>query len=72
MLKPTPEEAKAIKDLKALAKRWPKSLWFFSASGSLCVMRAAPDGGHIHTPTDGIDPDYVLADIDISNDGGDW
>ena len=72
MLTPTPEEAKAIKEFKALAKRWPKSLWLFSASGGLQVMRKDAQGGHAHTSSDGIDPDYILDSINIENDGGDW
>ncbi|MDQ0305280.1 hypothetical protein [Ancylobacter polymorphus] len=69
---PTPEERRAIATLERLAKCWPKSLWLFSASGLLCVMRNGPDGSKAHVPGGGIDPDYILATIDISNDGGDW
>lgn len=72
MTDPTPEERKAINALKRLAKTWPKSLWLFSASGSLHVMRADSDGGHIHIGSGGVDPDYILDSIDIPNDGGDW
>jgi len=72
-LTPTVEEAQAIRALKRLAKRWPSSLWLFSASGSLQVMRADSDGGHVHTADGGIDPEYILESVDgISNDGGDW
>lgn len=35
----TPEEAKAIRSLKRLAKNWPKSLRLFSWSGTLCVTK---------------------------------
>lgn len=69
---PTLEEMKAIRSLRRLAKRWPKSLWLFSASGSLCVMRALPDGGSAHVSGSGVDPTFVLDTIDIPNDGGDW
>lgn len=69
---PTPEELRAIRALKRLAKTWPKSLWLFSASGSLHVMRADLDGNHVHTRDGGIDGDYLLDTIDIPNDGGDW
>ena len=72
MPKPTPEEAKAIKEFKALAKRWPKSLWLFSASGGLHVMHKDADGTHAHLPNCGIDPAYIVDTIDIDNDGGDW
>ncbi len=68
----TPEERRAINALKRLAKTWPKSLWLFSASGSLHAMRADRDGNHVHTRGGGIDPDYLLDTIDIPNDGGDW
>lgn len=71
-IQPTAREAKAIAELKALAKRWPSSLWLFSASGTLCVMRAAPDGSHHERPGGGIDPAYELDTIKIPNDGGDW
>jgi hypothetical protein len=71
-LTPTGEEARAIRALKRLAKRWPSSLWLFSASGSLCVMRSGEDGKHVHTAEYGIDPRYSLDTIDISSDGGDW
>lgn len=69
---PTADERAAIATLKRLAKRWPKSLWLFSGSGSLCVMRSLQDGSRAHLPGDGMDPDYCLATIDIPNDGGDW
>ena len=68
----TPEEAKAIRALKRLAKNWPSSLWLFAASGDLCVMRLAPGQGMGSTPTGGMDPAYVLDSIAIPCDGGDW
>ena len=67
----TPSEEKAIKRLKALAKTWPKSLWLFSASGSLCVMKNDEDGNRC-LRGDGVDSDACVATIDIPNDGGDW
>ena len=69
------EEKKAIATLRRLSRRWPKSLWLFSASGILCVMRTRQDGQKAmggFNANDGIDPDYCLATIDIPNDGGDW
>lgn len=69
---PTAAEAKAIKELHALARRWPKTLWLFSASGSLHVMRALPDGDHAHVSGGGIDEAYLLDTVNIPNDGGDW
>lgn len=68
----TAEEARAIRSLQRLAKKWPASLWLFSASGSLHVMKALPNGQHAHLSNDGVDPAYVLGTIAIPNDGGDW
>lgn len=66
-------EKKAISDLKALAKRWPKTLWLFSASGTLCVMRVDDKGEHAHNKYGGIDHDFLVDTIHgIENDGGDW
>ena len=71
-IEPTDEEQRAIKSLKLIAKKWPKTLWLFSASGSLCVMRYGPDGERVHDNGGYIDKNYILDDIDIPNDGGDW
>ncbi len=68
----TQEEKKAIRALKRVAKIWPDSLWLFSASGNLCVMRTDEDGNSVHLPNFGIDPDFIVDQIDIKNDGGDW
>jgi len=74
----TEEEVKAIRALVRLEKIWPKSLWLFSASGSLCLMRNNKDGsravivnGGLH-PSDSVDPDYIVCNVNIPNDGGDW
>lgn len=77
-MKPTGEEAKAINLLKKASKHWPESLWLFANGHSLYVMRKGPDGkrvmlhDHYIHQEGGVDPDYVLAKIDIENDGGDW
>ena len=69
----TAKETSVIAALHRLAKRWPETLWLFSAGGTLCVMRKGPDGGHIFKPgSSSIDPDYVVATVDIENSGGDW
>lgn len=68
----TSQERAAIATLKRLAKRWPKTLWLFSAAGSLCVMRNGPDGRPVTVSDSGMDQDYVLDTIDIPNSGGDW
>lgn len=46
----TVEEERAIATLKRLAKRWPKTLWLYSGSGVLIVMRCGPDGKHAMLP----------------------
>lgn len=75
---PTREEQKAIDSLNRIGKKWPKTLWLFSASGTLCVMRKGENGEQVTTDIGkhgggGMDQDYVLATIPgIQNDGGDW
>jgi len=69
--KPTKEERRAIAALKRLAKKWPDSLWLFSASGKLCVMQKKDD--EIAMRRNGcVDQDYLVGQIEIENDGGDW
>jgi len=72
----TLEEIKAISSLKRLAKRWPESLWLFSADTTLSVMKRNGDGeqamvedarGHMC-----VDHDYEVDVIYIPNDGGQW
>jgi len=69
----TQEELASIRSLKRLAKKWPKSLWLFSGSGSLWVMKYKSDGSPGMTPSGGVDPDFSVDVIaGIPNDGGDW
>lgn len=37
----TPDERRAVADLRKLAARWPKTLMLFSWSGDLCVLKPA-------------------------------
>ena len=76
-----PSEEKAIRILRKLEKEWPKSLWLFSASGSLCVMRKDENGERAVRPSGegdgddqggGMNSDYIVTTINIENDGGDW
>lgn len=68
----TKKEQNAINTLKRLGKRWPESLWLFSASGTLCVMRKK-DGARVELPNWGVDQEFVVTTIPgIENDGGDW
>lgn len=71
----TEEEKKAIRALKRLEKIWPDTLWLFSASASLWVMRKGENGEHVILDgryEGGVDSNYVIDTIDIDNDGGDW
>jgi len=64
-------EDQAIAALHKLAKRWPPSLWLFSACGTLCVMRFGENGEKVWSGT-GVDQAALVDVIDIPNDGGDW
>jgi hypothetical protein len=73
----TQDEIKAIRELKALAKTFPKSLWLFAASGSLHIMRTKPDGSRAmyedNSSGIGVNRDYIVETIQgIEVDGGDW
>jgi hypothetical protein len=69
----TVKESQAIERLKRLAKKWPSTLWLFSASGTLCVMKKGADGNAAMTDSGGVDQDYLVDSIrGIDNDGGDW
>jgi len=65
-------EVKAIRLLKRAARAWPPTLWLFSASGSLIVMRTGINGEHVVTPDGTVDHRYTVDAINIPNDGGDW
>lgn len=69
----TKEELDWIESFKKLAKKCPKKLWLFSASGTLHVMKT-PDSGDVHCEGTGggVNPDNSIDRIKISNDGGDW
>jgi hypothetical protein len=71
-MEPTAEEFAAISSLKRVSKKWPKSLWLFSASGSLLVMKKDKNGKKVIKKNGSVDQDYVIATIDIENDGGDF
>lgn len=67
----TTEERRAVASLKRLAKRWPETLWLFSASGALTVMQRTADGERARKG-EGYDDKYAVDTIAIPNDGGDW
>lgn len=66
----TKAEEKAIELLEKTAKHWPKSLWLFSAGGTLHVMKKK-DGQQVFVDG-GADQEYSVAIITIENSGGDW
>lgn len=72
MVELTEQEEKAIRALKRVAKKWPDTLWLFSASGSLHVMKKDEMGDCAVTERGGVDQKYSVTVIDIENDGGDW
>ena len=70
---PTKKELEWIEDFKKLAKRCPKKLWLYSASGTLHVMKTPNDGNEILDGIGGgVNPENSIDTIKISNDGGDW
>ena len=72
-IKLSAEEKRAIRALEKLASIWPESLWLFSASGTLCVMKKDQNHKRVYIEGyGGADPNYVVADVNIENDGGDW
>jgi hypothetical protein len=68
----TVDEAKAIRDLRRLARRWPRSLTLASMGGSLVVFHTGDDRWGASLP--GERAEAILAEnfIGIPNDGGDW
>lgn len=71
-MKPTREEQRAIADIQALAERWPKTLWLYTAAGQIHIMRMGSDGEPAMLPGGGVDPAFSVANVDIHADGGDW
>lgn len=70
----TKKEQRAIEELRALARRWPKTLQLFSWSGSLCVFKTDSDGCKADVaaisgiPNDGGDPDDINQSPEIIYD----
>jgi hypothetical protein len=66
----TAEEKRAIASLKRLAKKWPITLWLYSGSGSLTVMRKV-NGKRAMTGAS-YDQSAIIEHVDIESDGGDF
>jgi len=67
----TDEEKKAIRSLKRLAKKWPKTLWLFTGNGGIDIMKMK-DGKAVYLENGAVDGDYNVDNIDIHADGGDY
>lgn len=65
----TRAEQLAIDLLSKAARHWPESLWLFSASGTLHVMKKVDEKRVMDG--EGVNQAYSVAIIDIENDGGD-
>lgn len=71
----TKEERNAIRSLRALAKRWPQSLWVFAGASQdgLSVMRCKEDGTKAVTGDGrGYEQGYFVELVRIPSDGGDF
>lgn len=70
----TKAELAWIEKFKSICEKAPKSLWLFSASGTLCIMKTPADGNQngCDTRGEGVNPDNCLDIAKIRNDGGDW
>jgi hypothetical protein len=66
------DEKRVVDVLRRLARRWPSTLWIYVGDGTMNVMRCTEDGRHAETPSGGVDPYYILAEINIPSDGGGW
>jgi len=67
----TVKEDTWIKDFRKLVKRCPESLWLFSASGTLCVMKF-PEDYEINLKSGSVNQENIVATIPITNEGGGW
>lgn len=65
------DEDLAVDLLKKIARHWPETLWIFAADERLYVMRKK-NGKRAMTDRGGVDQDYIIAQVDIEADGGDW
>lgn len=66
-------ERVAIRSLKRLAKRWPRSLWLFATGGPLLVMRKDSTGRRAIGERGEVDQAFVVESIEgIESDGGDF
>jgi hypothetical protein len=68
-------EEQAIRALRRLGERWPKSLWLFAAGGDLWIM-AEPESGHRGDRFDRssclVRQELAIESVPIPCDGGDW
>jgi hypothetical protein len=65
-------ERECIAELKELAEKWPESLWIFADGILLNVLKTKKDGTPAYNLDGEVDENYLLAEIEIPNDFGDW
>ena len=74
----TKKQKKCIRALEKVAEIWDEELWLYSGSSTLYVMKYGEDEHPVMKKLYkgqqgmGFDEDYIVATIDIPNDGGDW
>lgn len=68
----TKAEELAIELLKKVERHWPDTLWLFAADGKLYIMRKDEKGQRAITGFGTMDSDFILDEINIEGDGGDW
>ena len=74
----THEEDAWIKRFRRVCADMPESCWLFAADSALYVMRRGPRGEHAINGNPctheggGVDQDYILVNIKVDADGGDW
>lgn len=68
----TETERYHIRKLEKLASTFPKTLWLFSASGSLQVHKLKPDGNRYMNPDGSVSQEgFVTVMVECANCGAD-
>ena len=66
----TPEERKAIRAIKRIAKTWPDTLWLFADGGAILFLRTGPGGRHVVDEHGCVDRSYEVGSVSIPAEGG--
>lgn len=67
----TADEAKAIRSLHRLSRKWPQTLTLMSMGGGLCVVHSGDERLGMFSNVDRAEA-VLDSFIGIPNDGGDW